>query len=113
MGLPDTPSDALLAQLRSLYGWLQDPSVRHLNNARREQEHAKGRLDKNVNRNLSLAKTKCAQEWPSLLPSERERAVDRLLAAFCSSRACRLTYPDYSKVRLVPYCARALRPAAH
>ncbi|GAA5892434.1 hypothetical protein JCM8208_005821 [Rhodotorula glutinis] len=94
---PLSPSDVLLAQLQTLYGWLQDPSVRHLTKHRREEEQAKGRLPQNVNRNLSAARTKCAQGWGTLLPWERERAVDRLLAAYCRSRASRLGYPDYHK----------------
>ncbi|GAA5836476.1 hypothetical protein JCM9279_000402 [Rhodotorula babjevae] len=104
MGRPSNPSEALLGQLQSLYSWVQDPSVRHLTKNRREEEQAKGRLDQKVNRNLSAARTKFVQEWHTLLPWERERAVDRLLAAFCHSRASRLTYPDYHKLNYRSLC---------
>ncbi|GAA5933985.1 hypothetical protein JCM3775_002840 [Rhodotorula graminis] len=93
-----------MGQLEALFTWLQDPSIRHLNKRSREKEHAKGRLDQNTNRNLSLARTNFVAGWGTLLPWVREGAVETLLAAYCRSRACRTSYSHYDKLTYRTLC---------
>ncbi|GAA5892425.1 hypothetical protein JCM8208_005819 [Rhodotorula glutinis] len=77
----DPVADLLLGHVKSLYYWLQQRPQRGTALGDDSRAH-----DHNINTSLGGAGTRFADNWHVLLPWERERVVDRLLAAYCVTR---------------------------
>ena len=90
----DPAATLLLQRLKSLYYCLQQRP--HRGNALDDPNRSR---DHSINTSLGGASSRFGDNWHALLPWERERAVDRLLAAYCVTRT---PHDDFvwTKVRL-------------